>query len=168
MSIYLIVTDVPNIMKRVQGIKDSRVQVTRSAVFQPVRRNHQRSMLQNYKDLKVRQKSYELCLEIYRIAATFLKEERYGLTSHPGILDPSSPTKTEKHKQRSDHFSFNKYFANAGSSTRAPTMFQRNMKVNKNPMSAWNLMGENAQVATPKDRVMPVKVTALPVVFNAR
>ncbi|PQP35405.1 hypothetical protein C6A37_02630 [Desulfobacteraceae bacterium SEEP-SAG9] len=38
-------------------------------------------MLKNYKDLKVWQKSYELCLEIYRITATFPKEERYGLTS---------------------------------------------------------------------------------------
>ncbi len=33
-------------------------------------------MLKNYKDLKVWQKSYELCLEIYRITAKFSKEER--------------------------------------------------------------------------------------------
>jgi len=38
-------------------------------------------MLKNYKDLKVWQKSDELCLAIYRITATFPKEERYGLTS---------------------------------------------------------------------------------------
>ena len=38
-------------------------------------------MLKNYKDLKVCQKSYELCLETYRITAKFPKEERYGLTS---------------------------------------------------------------------------------------
>jgi len=38
-------------------------------------------ILKNYKDLKVWQKSYELCLEIYRITAKFPKEERYGLTS---------------------------------------------------------------------------------------
>jgi four helix bundle protein len=37
--------------------------------------------LKNYKELKVWQKSYELCLEIYRITAKFPKEERYGLTS---------------------------------------------------------------------------------------
>ncbi len=43
--------------------------------------NPQRSMLENYKDLKVWQKSYKLCLEIYRITAKFPKEERYGLTS---------------------------------------------------------------------------------------
>jgi hypothetical protein len=63
-------------------------------------------MLKNYKELKVRQKSYEFCLEIYRITAKFPKEERYGLTSQikslenkpltPGILGPSSPTKLEK------------------------------------------------------------------------
>ena len=33
-------------------------------------------------------------------------------------------------------------------------------------MSAWNLMAENIQVATPMASVKPVKVTALPVVFN--
>jgi len=38
-------------------------------------------MLKNYKELKVWQKAYELCLEIYRITAKFPKEERYGLTS---------------------------------------------------------------------------------------
>jgi len=38
-------------------------------------------MLKNYKNLKVWQKSYELCLEIYNITATFPKKERYGLTS---------------------------------------------------------------------------------------
>ena len=38
-------------------------------------------MLKNYKELKVWQKSYELCLKIYRITTTFPKEERYGLTS---------------------------------------------------------------------------------------
>ncbi|MFH1479871.1 MAG: four helix bundle protein [Pseudomonadota bacterium] len=38
-------------------------------------------MLKNYKELKIWQKSYELCLEIYRITKGFPKEERYGLTS---------------------------------------------------------------------------------------
>jgi four helix bundle protein len=38
-------------------------------------------VLKNYKDLKVWQKSYQLCLEIYRITAKFPKDERYGLTS---------------------------------------------------------------------------------------
>ena len=43
--------------------------------------NRRTRMLKNYKELKVWQKSYELCLEIYRITANFPKEERYGLTS---------------------------------------------------------------------------------------
>jgi four helix bundle protein len=38
-------------------------------------------MLKNYKDLNVWQKSYDLCLKIYRITAKFPNEERYGLTS---------------------------------------------------------------------------------------
>src|SRR5690554_2764090 len=56
--------------------------------------------------------------------------------------------------------------ASAGSSHRAPNMFHRNMKVSRIPMSAWNLMSEKIQVATPMARVKPVKVTALPVVFS--
>jgi len=38
-------------------------------------------MLRNYKDLKVWQKSYELCLAIYQITGTFPNDEKYGLTS---------------------------------------------------------------------------------------
>ena len=38
-------------------------------------------MLSSYKELKVWQKSYDLCLEIYRITTKFPKDERYGLTS---------------------------------------------------------------------------------------
>ena len=38
-------------------------------------------MLKNYKELKVWQKSYQLCLEIYRITKDFPKVEQYGLSS---------------------------------------------------------------------------------------
>ena len=38
-------------------------------------------MLKNYRDLKVWQKSYRLCLDLYRITKKFPKEEIYGLTS---------------------------------------------------------------------------------------
>jgi len=38
-------------------------------------------MLKNYKELKVWQKSYQLCLEVYRITRGFPAEEKYGLTS---------------------------------------------------------------------------------------
>jgi hypothetical protein len=36
-------------------------------------------MLKNYRDLIVWQKSYRLCLELYRITKKYPKEERYGL-----------------------------------------------------------------------------------------
>jgi four helix bundle protein len=38
-------------------------------------------MLKNYKELVVWQKSYQLCIETYRITKGFPKEERFGLTS---------------------------------------------------------------------------------------
>ena len=38
-------------------------------------------MLKNYRDLIVWQKSYQLCIDIYRITKDFPKEERFGLTS---------------------------------------------------------------------------------------
>jgi four helix bundle protein len=38
-------------------------------------------MLRNYKDLTVWQKSYQLCLEIYRLTKGFPKDETYSLTS---------------------------------------------------------------------------------------
>jgi four helix bundle protein len=38
-------------------------------------------MLKNYKELKVWQKAYQLCIEVYRVTKTFPKEEVYGLTS---------------------------------------------------------------------------------------
>jgi four helix bundle protein len=38
-------------------------------------------MLKNYKELKVWQKSYQLCLEIYRITIKFPGHEKFGLTS---------------------------------------------------------------------------------------
>jgi four helix bundle protein len=38
-------------------------------------------LLKSYKELKVWQKAYNLCIEIYKITRTFPKEELYGLTS---------------------------------------------------------------------------------------
>ena len=38
-------------------------------------------MLENYKELKVWQKSYQLCLGIYKITKKFPGDEKYGLTS---------------------------------------------------------------------------------------
>ena len=38
-------------------------------------------MLKNYKELNVWQKSYKLCLHIYKATKRFPKDEMYGLTS---------------------------------------------------------------------------------------
>ena len=38
-------------------------------------------MLKNYKELRVWQRAYQLCLDVYSITRSFPKEERYGLTS---------------------------------------------------------------------------------------
>lgn len=38
-------------------------------------------MLKNYEELKVWQKSYQLCLDVYKVTKSFPKEEKYGLTS---------------------------------------------------------------------------------------
>jgi len=38
-------------------------------------------MLKNYKELNVWQKSYKLCLHIYKVTNRFPKDEMYGLTS---------------------------------------------------------------------------------------
>ena len=38
-------------------------------------------MLRSYQDLKVWQKSYDLCLQVYRLTRAFPASESYGLTS---------------------------------------------------------------------------------------
>ncbi len=38
-------------------------------------------MLKNYKELKVWENAYKLCLDIYTVTKRFPKEEIYGLTS---------------------------------------------------------------------------------------
>ena len=59
---------VSGVMSRVQGFKGSRVQVTKES-------------LKTFKDLKVWQKAYGLCLDIYERTRNFPTDERYGLTS---------------------------------------------------------------------------------------
>ncbi|MCY1307380.1 hypothetical protein D9M70_572980 [compost metagenome] len=46
-------------------------------------------------------------------------------------------------------------------------MFHRNMKASRMPMSAWNLIGDQAQVTTAAARVTPTSATTLPVDDNA-
>jgi four helix bundle protein len=49
-------------------------------------------MLKNYRELKVWQRSYRLCLEIYKITKRFPNEERYGLTSQVRRAAASFPS----------------------------------------------------------------------------
>jgi hypothetical protein len=57
--------------KELQYLKDSRDQGIEDSS----------EMLKNYKESKVWQKSFQMCLDIYKITKGFLKEERCGLTS---------------------------------------------------------------------------------------
>jgi four helix bundle protein len=49
-------------------------------------------MLKSFKDLKVWQKSYQLCLELYRITKDFPNEEKYGLSSQMRRAATSIPS----------------------------------------------------------------------------
>ena len=49
-------------------------------------------MLKNFKDLKVWQKAYQLCLEVYKMTKSFPSEERYGLTSQMRRSSVSIPS----------------------------------------------------------------------------
>jgi len=49
-------------------------------------------MLKNYKELKVWQKSYQLCLEMHKVTKTFPKNEGFGLTSQMRRATQSIPS----------------------------------------------------------------------------
>jgi len=49
-------------------------------------------MLKNYKESKVWQKAYQLCLEVYRITRGFPEEEKYGLVSQIRRASVSVPS----------------------------------------------------------------------------
>jgi len=75
-------------VSRIQGFKDSS------------------EILKNYKELDVWQKSYELCLNIYRISAKFPNEEKYGLTSQmrrPAVSIPFNIAKGYGRKTTVDY-----------------------------------------------------------------
>ncbi|MNW69121.1 hypothetical protein D3C74_480580 [compost metagenome] len=61
----------------------------------------------------------------------------------------------------------NRKYDSAGIRISAPSMFHRNMKVSRMPMSAWNLMGDQTQHTTPAARVMPTSPTTRPVKATA-
>ena|GEM_PF-3801726 len=49
-------------------------------------------MLKTYKDLLVWQKSYHLCLELYRITQRFPNEEKFGITAQNTWFDKLTMT----------------------------------------------------------------------------
>jgi four helix bundle protein len=53
-------------------------------------------MLKSFKDLKVWQKSYSLCLEIYRITKEFPMDEKFGLTSQLRRASISIPSNIDE------------------------------------------------------------------------
>ena len=68
-----------------------------------------RKTLKNYRDLKVWQKSYRLCLDLYRITKKFPKEEIYGLTSQirrAAVSIPSNMAEGYGRKTTADYLRF--------------------------------------------------------------
>lgn len=66
-------------------------------------------MLKNYKDLKVRQKSYTLILDVYSLTKNFPKEETYGLTSQmrrSAISVPSNIAEGYTRNSRQEYIQF--------------------------------------------------------------
>jgi four helix bundle protein len=66
-------------------------------------------MLKNYRELKVWQKSYHACLEIYKITKDFPKQEIYGLTSQirrSAISVPSNIAEGYGRKTTPDYLRF--------------------------------------------------------------
>ncbi len=66
-------------------------------------------MLKNYKELKVWQKSYKLCLDVYRITGFFPKDEMYGLTSQmrrSAVSVPSNTAEGYGRKTTADYIRF--------------------------------------------------------------
>ena len=67
-------------IKRIRGFKGSRGRVIlHRRINYP--QNRRTRVLKNYKELKVWQKPYQLCLEIYKATKEFPDEEKYGLKS---------------------------------------------------------------------------------------
>ena len=66
-------------------------------------------MLKNFKELKVWQKSYKFCLDVYRITGSFPKEEMYGLTSQmrrSSVSVPSNIAEGDGRKTTADYIRF--------------------------------------------------------------
>jgi len=63
-------------------------------------------MLKSYKELKVWQKAYTLCLQAYKFTATFPNDERFGLISQirrSAVSIPSNIAEGYERKTRADY-----------------------------------------------------------------
>ena len=63
-------------------------------------------MLKSYKEMKVWQKAYSLCLKAYKITTAFPKDERFGLISQirrSAVSIPSNIAEGYGRKTRADH-----------------------------------------------------------------
>jgi four helix bundle protein len=58
-------------------------------------------MLRNYRDLLVWQKSYQICLQVYRATRKFPSDERYGLTAQMRRAAVSVPSNIAEGYSRS-------------------------------------------------------------------
>jgi len=76
--------------KLTQGFKDSRV------LGFKWKNLGKEGMLKNFKELKVWQKAYQLCLDIYRVSKKFPNEEKFGLTSQIRRAAVSIPSNTSE------------------------------------------------------------------------
>jgi len=71
-------------------------------------------MLKSFKDLKVWQKSYSLCLKIYSLTRKFPSDERYGLTSQLRRASVSIPSNIAEGygKKTTREYIYSLYIAN--------------------------------------------------------
>lgn len=65
--------------------------------------------MQNYKELKVWEKSHQLVLEVYRITASFPKEEIFGITSQVRRAVASIPANIAEGCGKSTKLDFAKF-----------------------------------------------------------
>ncbi|SPD73145.1 conserved hypothetical protein [uncultured Desulfobacterium sp.] len=66
-------------------------------------------MLKNYRELNVWQKSYHLCLLVYKVTKEFPEDERYGLTAQArrsAVSIPSNIAEGYGRKTTSDYLRF--------------------------------------------------------------
>ncbi len=67
------------------------------------------TVMQNYKKLKVWERSHKLCLKVYQLTSEFSEEEKYGIISQLRRATVSIPTKIAEGSGRSSNKDFNRF-----------------------------------------------------------